>query len=279
MSPDVPGTLSHLLNLALQRTRQYNIADQKVKLLLAAIVRLSLPELSLHPDLILSTDQESLLQKGLERLIQHEPLQYILGTADFYGLILQVNENVLIPRPETEGLVEWIIKREKGALRVLDIGTGSGAIALALKHLKPEFKVLGTDISRPALRVARRNASLLHLDVDFRLADLYPSQPRRFDLIVSNPPYISSAEYASLEEEVRLYEPGLALLAARHGLEYYRRILRQAPRHLTQEGKIYLETGETQTQAITAMASSFGFSRAEARRDLAGKNRYLCLSR
>ncbi len=209
------------------------------------------------------------------RLLAGEPPQYILGRAWFYGLELELTPAVLIPRPETEGLVELALSLARPGLRVLDIGTGSGAIAIALKKEMPGLSVTATDVSEPALAVARRNAARHVCDIGFILADLFPPGENRFDQIVSNPPYISPDEYAALAPGVRDFEPQTALLARRGGLEFYHSILAQAKRHLAPDGILLLEHGQAQREDITALAAAHGFTRRIAQTDLAGRDRYL----
>ncbi len=271
-------TLSELHHSAMQSALNERLQTSAVKLLLSELTGLTLPELSVRTDFPLTEFQVSVFWEWFGRLKAHEPVQYIIGKAHFYGLELQVNRNVLIPRPETEGLVEWLVKREKGLPRILDIGTGSGAIALALKNLKPGFEVSATDISQAAIDQAQKNAEILKLNVHFLCCGLFPMDKVRFDIVVSNPPYITEADYAKLDDEIRLFEPKLALLAGEDGLEFYHRILSQAPDFLTPSGKVYLETGELQSSAISRIAVDSGFSKVEVKRDLTGRNRYLCAS-
>ncbi|MFO7660101.1 MAG: peptide chain release factor N(5)-glutamine methyltransferase, partial [Candidatus Cloacimonadaceae bacterium] len=212
MLPRSSKLLTELLKTALQKSDLAGVESHKVKLLLSEITAIPIPALTLNREKVLSEEQAEHFQSALQRLLAHEPVQYILGKTGFYGLQILVNENVLIPRPETEGLVEWIAAREQGCLKVLEIGTGSGAIALALKKLKPEFDITATDISVQAIKLAVRNARQLGLQVTFQVADLFPKNNFRYDVIVSNPPYVSSSEYALLADEIRFYEPRLALL-------------------------------------------------------------------
>lgn len=232
-------------------------------------------------ELALRKDQE--LEPGLEerfracraRLLAGEPPQYILGRAWFYGLELELTPAVLIPRPETEGLVELALSLARPGQRVLDIGTGSGAIAIPLKKELPGLIVTATDVSAPALAVARRNAARHGCGIDFIQADLFPPGKISFDLIVSNPPYISPDEYAALAPNVRDFEPPTALLAGRAGLEFYHRILGQAKQRLAPDGILLLEHGQAQREDITALAAAHGFTRRIAQTDLAGRDRYL----
>jgi release factor glutamine methyltransferase len=269
-------SLAHVMQEAVQAAMRDNIPPLKIKIMLSELTGLTLPELQIKTDYELSEQQVATFSNWMERLKTSEPVQYITGKAHFYGLVLSVDKNVLIPRPETEGLVEWLCKREKGALRILDIGTGSGAIALAIKNLKPGSAITATDISPAALSVAQANAKKLGLGITFTEADLFPQTLTRFDIIVSNPPYISPSDYAKLDDEIRLFEPETALLAKDEGLEFYSRILKQSPDFLNEAGKVYLEIGEMQSGAISRFAVEAGFTQIEVKRDLAGRNRYLC---
>jgi release factor glutamine methyltransferase len=276
MPSDKTTSLSTLLQEAQQAAMREHIPSDKVRLLLSEITELTLPEVFVRADYKLTDNQISLFWQWFDRLKAHEPVQYIIGKAHFFSLALSIDSSVLIPRPETEGLVEWLCSREKGALKVLDIGTGSGAIALAVKNLKPGSLVTATDVSEAALLVAQKNAETLGLSITFIRTDLFPEKASRFDIIVSNPPYISSAEYEKLDEEIRLFEPKLALLAEEDGLEFYQRILQTAPDFLSNNGKVYLEIGELQAGTVSRIAVNAGFRQAEVKRDLAGRNRYLC---
>lgn len=252
------------------------IAEDRVhrhKLLLCHILDCSIPELMIkHSSLrdaeyLQYTQMAAKLESGI-------PVQYIIGYAHFYGLKLLVNPDVLIPRPETEGLVELAIKKLKHGAKVLDIGTGSGAIALAMKHLRPDIHVLATDISASALELARQNSSNLDLEIDFQLCDLFPNAPHTFDLIISNPPYISESEYLCLPAEVKDHEPRLALVADANGLAIYRRIFEQAHNFLDKNAEIRMEIGELQADALLEMASFYGYRDASVSKDLCGRDRY-----
>ncbi len=269
--------LADIYKTALLQTEKLGVSSHKVKLLLADITNSSIPALFIDNDKCLTFEQENRFNQYLQRLLKQEPIQYIIGKADFYGLILQVNENVLIPRPETEGLVEWISQQNRGAIDILDIGTGSGAIALALKHLNSDYNVFATDISFEAIKLARANARHSGIQVSFYQADLYPPPSAKYDIIVSNPPYISTVDYDSLDDEVKLYEPRLALLAGRDGLDVYRRILITAKKYLNSNGKLYFEIGDKQATAISEIACNNGYQNIELKQDLTGRDRYLCI--
>ena len=212
---------------------------------------------------------------------RHEPLQYIVGTADFHGLNLKVDRRALIPRPETEQLVELVgASLASAPRRILDLGTGSGAIALALARLYPEAEVTAVDRSEEALALAAENAVRTGLAERLRLllSDWFSALPEaeRFDLIAANPPYLSAAETAAAPAEVREFEPGAALTAAGDdGLGDLRVIVQGAPAHLLPGGLLAVETGVSQHAALLALAAAAGFSRAVSRPDLAGRDRFV----
>jgi release factor glutamine methyltransferase len=215
------------------------------------------------------------------RLKQFEPIQYILGETEFYGLRLKVNPSVLIPRPETEELVQWIIQ---GNLpensRILDIGTGSGCIALALKsHLK-NIQVSGMDISEKALEVARQNALKNKLEVDFFRADVLSWEDFKwdfYDVFVSNPPYIRESEKLQMHPNVLEYEPGNALFVTDSDpLLFYRSIVAFAKKYLARKGLLFFEINENMSVEINKLLVEHGFGDIEVRKDINGKSRIVC---
>ena len=215
----------------------------------------------------------------IRRRAQQEPLQYIMGDAEFFGLTLKVDRRVLIPRPETEQLVEQVIAAcPPEPQRILDLGTGSGAIALALARAFPDAAVVATDRSEDALAVARENAArhALAARVSFLHSDWFSAVPAdRFNLIVSNPPYLSEQETAETSAEVRAFEPPGALTSADSGLRDLRQIISAASRYLAPGGLLAVETGLSQHPVLTALAREVGFTRIESRRDLAGRDRFV----
>jgi release factor glutamine methyltransferase len=216
----------------------------------------------------------------VRRRAQHEPVQYILGETEFHGLKLKVDRRALIPRPETEQLVELVVEacRPAPPARILDLGTGSGAIALALAAAFSEAAVIGVDRSEDALALARENAAVTGAGdrVSFRLSDWFAAvRGEVFDLIVANPPYLSAEEAATTPAEVREHEPVSALSAPDEGLSDLRTIIADAPRFLQAGGRLALETGMAQhTQLLTALKEA-GFAEAESRADLAGRDRFV----
>lgn len=217
----------------------------------------------------------------VKRRSEREPLQYILGTAEFSGLTLKVDRRALIPRPETELLVE-IAKKKFAATppaRVLDLGTGTGAIALALAKNFPAATVMAVDVSADALALATENATALGLAERLRVmqSDWFAALPagEKFELIVANPPYLSDAETKETAPEVRKFEPWSALSAGPDGAEALRKIIAEAPKWLSADGCLLLETGIAQHATLLEATKAAGFASAESRRDLTGRDRFL----
>ena len=243
-----------------------------------------------HDSDALSPEQEAAWQDALQRRLQGEPVAYITGRKDFFGLTLAVDARVLDPRPDTETLVEWALtclpefKPEsrsestpapsKGSPRILDLGTGSGAVALALQHARPDATVWAVDASEDALAVARANAARLQLGVQFIASDWLNAvdvqHTGRFDLIVSNPPYVAEGDphLAALT-----HEPLQALTSGPDGLDDIRQIIAQAPACLTPGGWLLLEHGWDQATQVQALLREAGFEQVQSRRDLGGIER------
>ncbi len=205
------------------------------------------------------------------RSVGREPVAYILGRKGFRYIEVRVDARVLVPRPETELLVEVGLSLAKGA-RVVDVGTGSGAIALALKHERPDLDVTGTDFSAEAVQIARANATELGLDVAFAEGDLLAGVAE-CDAILSNPPYIAEGERATLPPEIAAHEPPGALFAGADGLDVIRRLVPEAARVLTAGGLLALEVGAGQAPAVRALLGAQGFAGVEVLADLAGIER------
>ena len=216
------------------------------------------------------------LEEGLKKLEEGKPVQYIVGNVDFYDINLLVNKNVLIPRFETEYLVEKTInyaKNLKEPLDILDIGTGSGAIAITLaKHIPSN--VLATDISEKALKVAKENAKRNNVKIEFKQSDILKNVKGKFDIIISNPPYISKDEI--IDPLVKNNEPHIALYADNFGLYFYEEILKNIKPHLKEKFLIAFEIGMTQSKAITELAQTYlPNSNIITEKDLTGKDRYI----
>ena len=199
-------------------------------------------------------EEEEFVEEIYTKLANHIPAQYIIGHAEFFGMQLKVDERVLIPRPETEELVELILAENlKDNLKVLDIGTGSGAIALALAKNRPDWSVTAADISQDALDLSLENANAQNLNLSFIKSDCFSEISAKYDIIVSNPPYISREDQEEVGLNVLHSEPHLALFADEDGLAIYRRIAESSKDYLNDGGKIYLEIGYKQGQNVPAL--------------------------
>lgn len=245
------------------------------EVLLAHSLGVSRTRLRSHPEETPGTDAAARFLALVERRAAGEPVAYIIGRKGFWSLELSVTPAVLVPRPETELLVERALALHPGAeADVADLGTGSGAIALALASARPQWRVVGTDISGEALAVARANAAALGLDrVQMIQGDwLACLRGQAFHLLVSNPPYIAAADPALGQPEL-MREPQLALIAAEDGLAAVRAIIRDAPGHLERGGWLLLEHGATQAAAVAGALVARGFAQVRSHRDLAGRER------
>ena len=199
-------------------------------------------------------EEKQFVEEIYKKLVAHIPAQYIIGHAEFFGMKLKVDERVLIPRPETEELVDLILtENPEKNLKVLDIGTGSGAIALALAKNRPDWSVTATDISQDALELATENSKRQDLNLSFIKSDCFSEISSKYDIIVSNPPYISREDQEEVGLNVLHSEPHLALFADEDGLAVYRRIAEGSKDYLNDGGKIYLEIGYKQGQSVPAL--------------------------
>lgn len=248
--------------------------------LLADVLACSRADLYAYPARPVAGDRLRQFEQMVARRVRHEPLQYIVGYEEFYGMRLCVTPSVLIPRPETEEVVEAALRclEDVSAPRVLDIGTGSGCIALAIQHERPDATVYACDVSTDALAVAEKNAEDLRLDVAFFQADVlherlvdHVAEP--LDLVISNPPYIPDSEAASLAIDVREHEPRLALFAGDDPLRFYRAIADQAPSLLAEGGWLVLETHAQYAGAVGTVLEEAGWVDVRVRPDLAGRAR------
>ena len=227
----------------------------------------------LHPEQELSAGQEHRYNEAIEKRAQHFPLQYIIGEQEFMGYNFRVDENVLIPRQDTEILVEEAMRYLHDGMRILDLCTGSGCILLSLLHYSNDCEGVGVDISQEALQVAAQNAELLGIRADFLKSDLYEKVTGKFDLLVSNPPYIERAIIPTLMEEVREYDPYIALDGGEDGLDFYRRIIGGAQDYLKRGGQILMEIGSGQAKAVSELLREAGFKEIDVCRDFAGLDR------
>jgi release factor glutamine methyltransferase len=238
---------------------------------------------AMQADVDLSEKETQEFEKIIRELKTHKPIQYITGYSWFYGMKLLVNENVLIPRPETEELVTLIVEQNKSVnskLKILDIGTGSGCIAIALKKKFPEAEVTALDISADALAVAKANAKAQHVHIHFIQQDMLQPQTLKlepgteFDIIVSNPPYVLHSDKPTLHERVIQYEPHLALFAdEKDDLVYYLSIADYAFQFLTKGGQLFLEIHHLKGREVKQLLNNSGFIDIEVKKDMSGKDR------
>jgi release factor glutamine methyltransferase len=259
---------------ALAAARARGVDRLDAHLLLGHVTKQSRSWLLANDDARLEEAQTQLMHSFIDRRAGGEPVAYLVGEKEFYGLTLRVSPAVLVPRPDTETLVDWALELMRGLpapTSVLDMGTGSGAIALALKHTLPSARVTALDASAEALQVAIDNAAQLQLDVQFLLSDWWEHvAEQRFNLIVSNPPYVAAGD----EHLVALqHEPQMALTPGGDGLGALRRIVAGATAHLNDGGWLLLEHGHDQASAVTALLADQGFGNITTRPDLAGTPR------
>ena len=268
-------------------------------------------DITLNPDFEIDNTNISILNTALKRLKNEEPIQYILGNTEFYGYPFIVDKNTLIPRPETEELVEWILdetaKSQKGkelnSLRILDIGTGTGCIAISLAKNLPTAAIFAIDISADALKIAKKNATLNNVEITFLQADILktdsldalankmkqfnfgnqiissetnPTKKINFDIIISNPPYVRELEKVEIHHNVLQNEPHLALFVSdENPLIFYDKIADLAKKHLTKNGTLFFEINQYLGNETSKMLKEKGFKNIELRKDLFGNDRMI----
>ena len=240
-------------------------------------------DVALNPNFELSEDGVKKWNAILLDLQQEKPIQYITGEAWFYGLRFEVNENTLIPRPETEELVEWIIESQKSKVQsqkfdILDIGTGSGCIPIALKANLPQANVSAIDVSEEALEVAKRNAAINKVDINFIQANILEVEDLNchFDIIVSNPPYVRVLEKQEIKKNVLDYEPHLALFVDDNdALLFYRKITQLALKNLAPNGLLFFEINQYLGKETVILLENLGFKNIELRKDIYGNDRMI----
>ncbi|TRX36521.1 peptide chain release factor N(5)-glutamine methyltransferase [Flavobacterium sp. ZT3R18] len=246
-------------------------------------------DLALQPDLVFSASAIKVWNAILEQLKMEIPIQYLLGKTSFYGLDFEVNENVLIPRPETEELVDWILERQKTKgkrqnIKILDIGTGSGCIAISLAKNLPNAKVFAIDVSEKALATAKKNAILNEVNVTFIAQNILEvvslstveGLEQEFDIIVSNPPYVRNLEKEEIKKNVLEHEPHLALFVEDHdALIFYRKIGELAQKNLSNSGQLYFEINQYLGREMVDLLEGMDFMDIELRKDIYGNDRMM----
>lgn len=276
-------TIKEILNWTKQYFENKGVENPRLdaEVLLCAVLKCQRVKLYLDFDYPLSKEELALMRKYVERRANFEPLAYIVGERAFMRNSLKVTAATLVPRPETELLVESLVKaapylQPESAVKILDIGTGSGAIIVSLLDYLPKAVGVGVDISNEALAVAKENAEKIGVKerAAFRQSDVFSRVPveKKFDIIVSNPPYIPAADIAGLAKDVQ-QEPRGALDGGADGLDFYRRICAKAAEHLAADGLLAFEIGINQSEAVCALCLEHGFKKAVVRKDYAGIDR------
>lgn len=278
-APEKEWTVVSLLKTSAEFLKQKGIEEARLtaELLLADVLRMRRMDLYLNFEQPISSKELEQFRAMVRRRLAGEPVQYILGWEEFFGLRLEVNPAVLIPRPETELLVERVLDDYANASpTILEVGTGSGAIAVALAKSIPTAHVIAVDISEPALQVARRNAVRHSVESRIQFLTLDALQPdfaekfsERFDAVVSNPPYVPLAERESLQKEVRDFEPAVALFC-QTGFEFYEKLAADAPRLLKPSGKLYLELHADGAEKVQKILEQKGFQNITFKKDYQG---------
>jgi len=270
-------TVLKILNKSIDQLKKYNIENPQLnaELIISHVLDMNKANLYLNSKDILDNEKSDIIEQFIIRRTKHEPLQYILGETEFYGCKIKVNPDVLIPRPETELLVEKLVQENVNS--ILEIGTGSGAIAIALAKQMKNVQIEATDISEKALNTARQNGELNNVSINFIQSDIFENIKNKYDIIVSNPPYISKKEYDNLAPEIKDYEPEISLLAKEEGLFYYKKIFENAKDYLTEKGKIYFEIGYNQAEKIKEIAKENGFDEINVFKDLNGFDRIVMI--
>ena len=248
------------------------------RLLLEHICGTDRNTLLVHGDRTVSPEEEKQYLDAVERRSRRIPLQQITGQQEFMGLPFWVNSNVLIPRQDTEVLVEEVLKHTHDGMRILDMRTGSGCIMISILHYSNDCEGLGVDISSPALEVAEENAERLlsgrtGVSARFLQSDLFEAVDGKYDILVSNPPYIRSAVVDTLMPEVKDYEPRIALDGEEDGLVFYRRILSDCKKNLKKGGMLFFEIGYDQAEAVKSMMEQAGFLEVTVKKDFGGLDR------
>lgn len=241
--------------------------------LLQMVCRIERSYYYVHGEEDITQDAQKEYEIAIQKRAEHIPLQYIIGEQEFMGLRFKVNSNVLIPRQDTETLVEQVLKIVKPGMKVLDLCTGSGCVLISVLKNAPELTGMGSDISKTALLVAKENAKLHEVDADWIRSDLFDNITETFDVIMANPPYIPTGEILSLMPEVRDFEPENALDGGADGLDFYRKIAGQVKDYLNPGGYVYMEIGYDQGEAVSELMRNAGFTEVEVIKDLAQNDR------
>lgn len=275
-------TVGEVLALSCSYLKSKNIARARrdVEDLIGSVIGVKRLDLYIQFERPLVEEELTKIRDGVKRLSQSEPLEYILGKAEFYDCTIFVDKTVIIPRPETELLAEKIIHKLKDQdLRgkiLLDLCTGPGSIGIVLKKHLPDLRVLLSDISEEVIQLAKKNAKENRVEVEFLVGDLFePLKATKINFLVCNPPYISDAEYEGLDLSVKDFEPHRALVSGKSGFEFYERIAGELRERLLPEGFAWFEIGSTQGEKVKEIFSKAGFTNIILEKDLAGLDRII----
>lgn len=277
-------TLLEIFNLSTEFLQKKGIQNSRreAQYLISDLLKIRPLDLYLQYDRPLNQEELDLCRQAIQRRGKGEPSQYIIGEVEFLDCFLDIGPDVLIPRQETEILADMIVKQienEESHGKILwDMCCGSGCLGIAIKKKLPQLEVSLSDISEAALQVAKQNAKQNEVEVRIIQGDLFkPFADEKADYIVCNPPYISEEEFAHLDIEVRGFEPKIALVAEEKGLAFYKRIVRELPHYLKSGGKLWLEMGHEQGEAVLDLFKGIKTKRAEIRQDWSGKDRFFFL--
>lgn len=266
-------TNEQAINYAINKFEDAGIDDAKIDAFLLLNAATGIDKASYYLKKDEELEEKSLFMGMVEKRADHVPCQYIIGKTNFMGFDIYVNENVLIPRQDTETVVEETLKRIADNKSVLDMCTGSAAIAIALKKFNASLNVSAADISKEALDVAKKNVEENGCEINLIQSDLFEKIISKFDVIISNPPYVTDDEYEKLAPEVKEHEPKIALKAGKDGLDIYKKLIPMAANYLNDNGMISLEIGCNQALAVKQILEENGFINIEIIKDLPGLDR------
>ena len=270
--------IKDLIAKASEKLKKAEVTDYVIdsRLLAEYVFHIDYYKLLVHPDMETDVKNAQIYNRLIEKRAAHIPLQHLTGNQEFMGINFKVNENVLIPRQDTEILVEEVIKyinSQERKVKVLDMCTGSGCIAISIDKLCDNAQVVGADISKKALEIAEINNKENSAGVDFIESDLFENIKECFDVIVSNPPYIESEKIEKLMPEVRDFEPRIALDGTKDGLEFYRNICNNLSRYLKEQGAVFFEIGYNQGRSVSKILNEQGFEKVKVIKDYSQNDR------
>ncbi len=273
-------TLQAVLKLATEFLSKQGVGRPRLtaETLLAHFLKLKRIELYMHFDRPLTEEELVPFREALKRAIRGEPIEYIMGEVEFYGAKLKITPAVIIPRQETEILLDMVLKQLDGSeKRALDLCTGSGYLAIGLKKMRPDLEVVAVDLSKEALEVARGNGEYNGVEIEWLLGDLTKPLHGKFDLVLCNPPYITADDYTTLDRSVRDFEPKMALVSGPTGYEFFERLAKELPPFLNEGAKVFFEIGTGQGAQVLKIFSQGPWTGQTVKPDWAGHDRFFSL--